>query len=470
VSGALRDTGFRLGIKDVDPDGDRVAVTVVEFSRMQATVGPTPANTPANGAAMAPPVAAPVNHVFRSNSISEDFGVNDPLVLMRNGQPDVALEVTCAPANVPINWQAIRNPQDHASLGAANAVPTVTPDGGDVTKAELDCDNRGSFRIRAFVDCNGTGQFEDREPSIPLNLVLADATVVADNSSANQGQLSATINAGGVGVRNGTWPAGGGALSAGDLANAGMAMDLTADVTGGGADGRLGLDRVFGGLINCLRNVDITSSYRDSTVAPPVDHQWDNVYASNTGAATGNVGARPMFLAGDPAPVPLTFPVLDSGRPAAGLGGDSATMTRSGPATRNNRPVGQRWRMTCIDSPGRGFPRVHPVHANAVLRRIHYRHQFTGQFCFWTNTSQNRGQTGDPTDRTYSVIRTIPWGIVADWNVNYPAVGAPTLVATTPYTINQAGATVSPIARAQDHNVEVRPPSGIHLLGFVAMV
>ena len=73
--------------------------------------------------------------------------------------------------------------------------------------ARLNANQKGSFRIRAYIETSGTRRFQNKEPSIPLNLVLADASVVADNSVANSGSLAATVSPSGVAVANGTWPA-----------------------------------------------------------------------------------------------------------------------------------------------------------------------------------------------------------------------------------------------------------------------
>ena len=109
-----------------------------------------------------------------------------------------------------------------------------------------------------------------------------------------------------------------------------MAMLLVANVTGGGADGKLGLDQVFAGLINNLALVNINAAYLDSTATPPGPASVSvNRYVSNAASATGSFGGKPMFQPGDPAPLPLAWPILDSGRPSAGTGGETATMTAS---------------------------------------------------------------------------------------------------------------------------------------------
>lgn len=461
VSGALRDTEIRLGIKDHIARYDRVTLTVVEFTSIQATIHPTPANTPANSANMTPPVALPADHVFQRNQHSEDFAVNSPLVLMRNAQPDIQLEVTAnpaAPVDLPIRWDAIRNPDDHGSLGGRRAVPTVTRDAANPRRATLNANQKGSFRIRPYIDCNGTNSYNEGEPSIPLNLVLADATVVADNSVADPTNINAGFIAAGFNVRNGAWNAG--------LAGAGMAMELVANVTGGGADGTLGLNCVFAGLVNVNQVRDVYGIYRDSTVAPPTDHRLSFIAPSNQNQATGNFHGRPMFQPGDPAPVLFIQPLLDSGRVNAGLGAEDATMGGSGPANRTPRAVGEQWTIQCIDSPGVTFPQNHPARPAAILRNMHYRYRFTACFCFWTNITPTRARTNNTAERVYSVIRIVDWAVDGDWDINY-AVAPPTMAVNTAHNISVTNrATVRPIGRAQDHAIEVRPPSGIRVAGF----
>jgi hypothetical protein len=457
ASGALRDTELHLGVKDVEPVADRVSVTVVAFNQIQATIQPTRARTLRAG------YAAPAQHVYTSTSLSDDLATNHPLVLMRNAQPDIHLVVTCAPAGLPLRWEAIRNRFDHASLGDRRAVPVVTSDLANPREASLNANEKGSFFIRCYIDCNAMNTYSDGEPSIPLPLVLANARVVTDDSVANStaAVLTAAVNATGAGIRNGTFSPPGVALNASHLAAAGMAMRLTMDVTGGGSDGRVGLDRVFVGLINNLQNVDITAVYRDPA-HPAVDHHLANVYASNRGDATGGLGGDYLFQPGDPAPARLAWPVLDTGRPAGGTGGETATMTSSQAHSAIPRSVGERWTSACLDSPGRSLPLAHPVQPGALLQHVRYHQEFTAYFCFWTNVTCKREATGDPADRVYSVIRIVPWEINGEWDVDYaPAVS---LRATVPHQIRAPRArrtTVDPIGRAQDHGVEVRPPSGI---------
>jgi hypothetical protein len=289
------------------------------------------------------------------------------------------------PVDLDIQWKAVRNKDDKGSIGGKTDLPTVTRDGANKRKAKLNANARGSFRIRPYIDCNGVDEYSPKEPSIPLNLVLADVVLVNDNSAGFNGNLTSSVVVGGVNVTNGTWPATWAACIA--AGGAGMTMELVADVTGGGADGRLGLEKVFGGLVNMLTDNQITLTYTEPTPPPPppppppVTYTVRNRYVLNRAAATGAYGGTPMFIPADPAPNVLAFPVLDTGRGAGGLGGESATMSRSGTwDKRENRPVGVRYTLRCIDSPGRGFLLNHSVHATAQLTNIHYVQAFRANF------------------------------------------------------------------------------------------
>lgn len=451
VSGALRDTGFKLRIQDNGFDGDEVKVTVAEFTRIRATIHPTPAHTVRAG-------NAPADHTFDCTSIDPDFGTNEPLVLMHNAQPDTALVLTANPAGLPVEWAAVRNSADHATLGDVAAIPTVTPDGGNAYQAELNADDMGSFRVRAYIDTSGAGGYRAGDPSIPLNLVLANATVVQDNSvvhAANLDSMPAVHGAigGYVMIKNGDFSS---------RASSGMDMEVVADLTGGGADGRLGLNKVFFGLVNNVTAQATRGVYTDNTGHAPVSYRLERGFFSNRASATGTIaGGDPRFRPTDPAPVVLALPLLDSGRNPNGAGGNTATMTSSGRwDTRVNRPVGERVTMICIDSPGTPFLRQHSEHAAALLQSIQADVDFRSYYCFWTNISGSAGATGDPGDRVYSVIRTASWTIRGSWDVN-PTAALMVLNNTTVHAIAYNGATVNPIGRVQDAGGEVRPPSAI---------
>jgi len=459
VSAALRDAELRLRVTDAEGAADRGAFTVANLTQIQATIQSTPANNQTNSAAMTPPVAAPVDHVFTSTHYDPAFPANDLLVLMRiDTAPAVRLVVTAAPAALPLLWQAVRNPQDHPSLGNAAAVPTVTP-GAPVTQGDLLTDNKGSFHVHAYIDCNGSNTYSSGEPSIPLSLVLVDARIFRDSSAARTANLQVdTVN---NRIVNGQW--GNTPLTAPDLAGAGMAMELSADVTGGGADGRLGLNKVFAGLINNVRTRAINFAYTDTSVRPATTHRERLIATSNPTVATGGGGA--WYTTGDPVPLLYALPLLDSGAFAnPGLGADTACMSTSvkSPEVRSNRTRGQRWVIRCIDSPGTPFRRTHFVNVNAVLSDVDYQYDFRAAFCFWTNLGAVRGSSGAVAERRYAVLRNYDWGVRGVWTVVWPLAGPAAFTVVTPHTIRSSGATThAPLERPSVCSLEVRPPSGI---------
>ena len=465
ASAGPRDIEVQAGIKGVEPLADRCKITGVQFTQIKAIIKGTPA-TPANPAwapapAPHPGFPVPVNHEMTVSSASEDFTVNQPLPLVRNAQPDIALELTATPPNLPISWDVVRNPRDHATLGGAADKPSLSADpGGNRYKQLLNANNKGSFHVRPFIDCNGSGTFEDREPSIPLNLILFDAVVAADRSVANPGAATESINAARAGVSTGSWPAGAG-ITAADLAAAAMAFDLDVDVTGGGPDGKLGLDYLFCGLSNNQWVEHADGAYLDAVAVPNAIHSLKSVYASNF------PNAARQFNPGDPAPVLFNMPLLDSGRYPAGqggLGGDAAVMSGSNAHTLAavQPALGERRTIQCVDSPSNPFPRFHPVNAAAVLQLFKIDWQFVGNFVLWTELNKTRGSGGGsalrPADRVYSVVRTQTWSTKGEWTTKYTA---PIGVTRVSYTATNAGTTISPVGRAQDHAVQVRPPATV---------
>jgi hypothetical protein len=438
---------------------ETVHLTVFRITELKTTVKPTPPNTVRVG------FAAPADHHETIRVGSLDFRANEPVVLMRCPNRSVALEATALPAGLPLNWHRQRSAADHANLGGAGDLPTITPDAANRLKATLMLDQKGSFHIRPFVACKGDDTFDADHAPRCLNLVLADATVVRDRSAAHPGALSVQRENVWLSIINGAW--GNAPLSADSLANAGMAMELVSDVTGGGADGRLGLDKVFCGLVNNVMTRNVFFHYTNTAVAPATHHRIRLIAVSNPNAATGNdPDWGTFFRTADPAPVLHDLPLLDTGLDPAGVGADTALMTRSqaDPSTRILRPVGERWTTRCIDSPSTPMPRNHLGTAQAVMSSIDYTYRFKAAFCFWTNRGGSRGQTGETADRTYTVLRLFEWEIRGVWNVtNWPVGALPTLNATTPHTITKSNeATAAPMERAKhDRSIEVRPPSGV---------
>ncbi|MEU3461966.1 peptidoglycan-binding protein [Streptomyces sp. NPDC006733] len=468
VSAGLRDCGFQLGIDGLEPDGDRVALTVVQFSNLQATVPATPPRTPRLGNG---PAADHLFTVTAARAFDEDPVLNEPLPLLENsvlGAGPVQLSVDVTPAGTPVSWGAQRAAGIAAASGGndaaaivnlhpAGSAPTVTVVAGNDRHATLLTDNTGTFHVRPFVDGNGTGRFEykiDREPNIVLNLLLGRATLFKDDSVATAANFTAAPLAGnGINVRSGTF----------DVNNPGTAaihMNAQIDLVTGGANGRRLATRFFGGWFNNMAGPNtFAPTYTDATVTPPVIHPAPLVFCSNGTQATG---AGPTFLPGNPAPALVAPPILDSGRSAVGTGGDSAALGRSRIRSRTPLAVGERWIVEAVDSPGASARGTHPLPASGQLTAFVFEIRFTCFLSLWTNLSAVSTPSAHPANRLYDVLHRLTWQMDGRWTIN-PEMGAIT-VATAPATRITARTTTSPAVPATSVGVEVRAPSAVPLL------
>jgi|GEM_PF-1362602 len=464
VSAGQHDTGLQLGVQALEPDGDRVALTVVQFSTLQATVPGTPANTPRLGNSPVP------NHVFTvgANPFDENPTVNAALPLVENSvvaATPVQLSVTVVPAGTPVSWGAQRASGIPAASGGDDApaivalhgaaAPTVTANPGNDRQATLLADNTGTFHVRPFVDCNGNGVFDhhiDREPNIVLNLVLGRATLFLDSSIArNVNFVVAPVAGGGISVSSGQF----------NIANPGTAaihMNAQVDVITGGTNGRRDIANFFGGWINNEVAVEtIQGTYTDTTVVPNQVHLTPSLFVSNVAAASLATLTSRAFAPADPAPAILAVPLLDTGRGAgAGTGGDSATLTRSRIRTRTNQALGERWIVEAVDSPGDGDAGTHPRVAAARLTAFTFGLTFGAFLAVWTNSTGAGGPTGDPADRAYAVVLRLNWVQNGRWTIT-PATGAIAQVVAPTTTIPSTVPT-SPAVAAATTGVEVRQP------------
>ncbi|WP_344249476.1 peptidoglycan-binding protein [Isoptericola hypogeus] len=476
VSAALRDTVLQLGIDGVEPDGDRVQLTVAELRDLTVTIPGTP---PRTARAVPPPPNGPTPpHVVPAAPaapVPADFDENprvNPAVPLFEGSVQAAdpvrLAVTVRPAGVPVLWGAQRaaglpaadGGDDAAAIVAlhAAAAPTVTPDPGNALAATLLADNTGTFHVRAFVDGNGNGGYDhriDREPSIVRNVVLGRATLSLDSSVATAANFAVTPAANnGIQVRSGVF-------SIAAPGTAAIHLVAQVDVVTGGAVGRRDVTRFFGSWTNGI--IDATSfspTFTDPTTAPPTVHPAPFVFASNGGAATGPGGE---LQPGDPAPAILAPPLLDTGRVGGGSGGETSSLTSSRiRPPRAPQALGERWIVEAVDSPGITIDGRHPVVAAARVTRFVLRIRFDAHLTLWTNATAASGATGDPADRLYAVVERVVWSLDGTWTID-PATGAIAVVAPPASTIT-ARTPLTPAVAAAATGVEVRPPTALNTL------
>ena len=476
VSNLVSDTGYRLGVSGVDPEGDRVVATVVQFSQLKALIPGTPPNPDRN----APPVT---NHPVADQQYlragagtavhySEDDTDNRALVLIEGSMAagkSVALSVQIAPAGVPVRWSIQRDVRrgsgDHANVIALNpnAIPTLSTASGLATTMLLDA--VGTFHIRPYVDCNGNNIFDhndppdaahpagqriDREPFIIMNLILV--RVQAGDNSASRADANhltftpaAPTAAGNFRVSStdiaGDW-------SAANKAHMGCHNNATAIVTGGGPVGRNGLDRVYAGWVNnrltspgsttMPPGPNIVAEYRETPPIPlaPIIHRrveiWDGLSNSTGPVYLPPPPPPPLPLPAPPPVVPVIMggPFLDTSHPTAdgaGTGGNTCTGTEGDwgppiPINQTNRAIGQTWRVEMWDSPGRTVSNRHEAFPGTAANPIPIIHawlywDFRSDLVFWTNVqggAANAGATGDPADRLYATVITNHWDIRVD--------------------------------------------------------
>jgi hypothetical protein len=452
VSNALRDTGFRLGVSGVDPDGDRVAMTVIRFKRFKADIPSTPANTsrakddtgtsnspvPRHTLMLAPGALA-------ASDFDDDFTNNPPLPLVegsiKNADP-IILSVVVQPAGVTVSWAMERykdaakgDHHDIKNLAGNSDDPGLVQDKGDCLKATLKANGVGSYHVRPYVDCNGSKQFEgddatgariDREPYILMNLVLIrvqgfNNLCLANSAAGSPTLLKKNVDLGPpLGVRNVPER-----VNCGDFLGTGndaVTMKATAQVIGGGPDGKVGLDRLFAGWVN--NELDCVTSPSPAARSEDVTHHFQRPMPA------------PLPLLGPVLPVPPTRktrcfwkvngveiggPILDSGYDAdQGTGGHTCTSTSGGNnypcrCTKTDDPggIGQRWLVENWDSPGGDVLVKYPGadDPTATLRRFTFNLNFRSDLVFWTNRKGVSGPDDAPACRLYSTVQTNYWWI-----------------------------------------------------------
>ncbi len=519
VSGALRDSELRLGVKEVDVGCDRVEFTVVRFKNVHADIPSTPANTPRLGNS---PVA---RHDFRlatgalaATDFDDNFTTNAPVVLVEDSiraADQIVITVQVDPPHVPVQWSAQRDNRttapkgDHADIKAMspNPTPHLTPDAADPLKTKLLAGATGSFHICPYVDCNDTNKMEyddatgtriDREPFIMMNLVLVRVQGFTNGSVAppppGNGGTAVPVGAPpspvptaatGVSVFTGTFASG---------AAAGVHNIAVVEVIGGGDDGLRGLTSLFAGWVNNELSVpgspsappteDVLSNYTMPAAPPapppapppppPVVHPRFSEWAQPP--------VHGIFQKFTPAnAVPFTVqagPVLDvSPFGNEGTGGNTCvgTETPAGPGppipiAKNARPrpagggnLGQRWTVEQWDSPGDLCPAQHEGFAAAVLTNYRFNLNFSTDLLFWTNITNVPGPTPDPACRLYSTVQTNTWNIRFSCNFSGPG-GAMVVTNALAVVLAQDANVTRKSIPVQNPGCETRAPFSLKLL------
>jgi hypothetical protein len=463
TSGALRDAQVRLSLKDHINVCDSGKLTAVQFSELAVDIPSTPAQT--NRAGNSPVDRHPFDHAKppANASFDHDFGTNEPIVLIEDsirGADLAKLKVKIAPAAAAdlVRWHTNRDKRKAAPKGDAAAIvslpgntkdPTlVVQDAADKLKATMTAGAVGSFHIHPYIDQNGNNKFDfdsdagdriDREPFLCLNLVLVRVEGVRNDSVAQEANASvipaAPTSATGVRISTGGWNA----------ATTGAYSKATVKVTGGGENGRRGLDQVFSGWgqhigptatsASAPPGLDIFARYQRQAPAvglgpPPAPTMHRKFFVFTRSGAAGTVFGPGAPLVVEAAPV---LDVTPLGAGLDGVGGDSCTGQWGGhgslnPITKTNKTVGQEWVVDTCDSPSVGHGATHPNFPAPIggwCRMVEFRFNidFRVDLLFWTNKSKVAVNSADPAARLYSSVQTNNWTVRFALSFN-PVTGA----------------------------------------------
>jgi len=482
ISSTLRDSELQMGIKDHIGSCNRVAFTVVRFKNIRADIPPSPARTVrlANGPARH--LLQMANGALQSADFDLDVTVNEPLTLIEGCIPaanpvNLTVDIEPAAANAAVSWDVKRDRRpgqgDDAkivALAGNKEAPTITPDAADKLKATLQADAVGSFHVCPYIDCNGSRTFDfddasgtriDREPHLIMNYLIVRAQGKTNTSVAQQANVNITpavpTSASGVSVSTGNFASG---------AGAGTHCKSVVEVTGGGPDGKRGIDYVFAGWVNneVLENNRMT--YREPAL-PNTIHQRFTVWHNHGGASLFPTIANPA------APiVALPGPFLDTtdfGN--EGTGGDTACGTEGavGPPTaivKANNPigVGELWTVEMWDSPGDSCPAQHENSATAVLQSYRFDLDFRVDLCFWTNKGKVPGTIPDEAaNRLYASVQTNTWTIRLMINFNV-ATGIATIVTPLAIALTRDGNPTRRAIPVEGAGLEVRFPITLKML------
>src|SRR5262249_10912671 len=310
--------------------------------------------------------------------------------------------------------------EDPADAGGG-PVPSISKTGSNT--ATLSTNGVGSFQVLAFIDSNTNGKRDDDEGGAVLPLILVKATLNANLSAGHSANVSYVTNGTLSAVRTGDFNV----SSSG--ATAGMYLGGKVDLVGGGADGRRGLDRVFGGWIQNITAQNVVGSYANN-------HKTVYIFVSNPPASRFFLPPPPPPAPPPPPPAIIPVPLLDTGRPNLATGGGTDTLTSSQFTSRTSLAAGQTILVDAVDSPRLNPPLYYPPLPGNALQNFSFGLDFTAYLSVWTNSSGSSGGTGDPADTTYGVVLDQPWTVRATYNVN--AAGAGTAVGTPSVTAGAA--------------------------------
>jgi hypothetical protein len=283
--------------------------------------------------------ARPPADLYVTTNSSLDFTANDAdyLVALKDSGTITVAALGLNVPNAPLRWQIDRNAAD--TVGAAGATPALSSQVGRAITVTPDV--AGSFRLICYLDANGNRHFEAGEELVVMRLAIVQTKILPGATISTAVAFHSSLPGGGqVGVAT----------------TGAMALRAQVLLEGGGADQRLGVNRV--------RLGDVGNLVGDTFV---VNYPGRPAPADGRGATETE---DPDFDANPAAGFPS--PMIDkAGIPAgtAPTGGDTAFRGHSDDGAVNPRVngaggLGQLVTVTSSDAPTVSWDRNHPTTHN----------------------------------------------------------------------------------------------------------
>lgn len=466
TSAALSDAVLDLGIKDGKGDsrdyfegGDQVAFTVVELTSMTVNPPVTPPLHPGqyrhvvSGASRPVTNRAPARAVTARNaSDTLDLAAGPGPVVLIEGSGAVAadqraaalsaqcvLSVTVVPAaaQAHVKWQALRHDADKGAVKAMSGPPTITvPDAANHPEvAALNTNAVGGFHVVAYVDPDGPPlaleRFAEKRhpPCFLANVVLVRAQVVT--------APAAVCNAGAYAKLDGTASAD--ADFGAHFVNL-KPLNLSAqvDLIGGGADAKLGLDKVVCGWVQNTMVASYPATYHCNGSDVSVHLR----FVENPTVAVNKFHGQDFIAYPGSHPfVELATPFLDTIKEARAARFDAPkpAMGSSAQADTVGAVDGQRRTLTMSDAPTRTVEGWHPnsryKNRGAHLTGFQWDLQFRAHVTVATQDASD----------LYTTLGYIDWRAQLDWTTTVHAQHAQnTYVENTAVAVTAQPAVVHP--------------------------
>jgi len=272
---------------------------------------------------------APPPETFTTSNSSLDFATSDTQDLMAVfqatsvGTPTVKAVGVAADVANQLRWQIDRDPTDTVATGTP-ALSAQT--GGEVVVTP---NTAGNFRLVCYVDANSNRALDSGEELKVLLMAVVRVTVQPDHFISTNGTFSGSNR--GVSTQDA------------------MRIQIEVLLEGGGADRRIGVDRVVLGNVGNLLVDDFTVHYPAS-------------------GAQGNEAGTGREMPGAPVPMLDSSRVRPRNEPT---GGTSPFRSRSSDIVvdsgvpKGTSKSGQIRRVSGNDAPGFGWDTRHPSTGNA---------------------------------------------------------------------------------------------------------